>query len=91
LISGIAIAVLAGWGLGRQLWVASKLGITAILTALAIIVLAPSSGTIADAATSGAVTSGQQLRLVLIPAVATAALIANVFLALYKPGRRARR
>ena len=87
LLSGLALAFLAGWGF-KQLWIIIKFAITAVLTALAILLVTPAAADAADAAVQGTLTSAQQVRLVLVPIVATVSLVINVFLAVFKPGRR---
>ncbi|MFU8852188.1 DUF2269 domain-containing protein [Micromonospora sp. SL1-18] len=88
LATGLALALGSPWGLARHWWVTIKLSVTTVLAALAILMLTPTADRAADAAVALAATptgQGDHLRLVLIPAVATATLIMNVALAIYKP------
>lgn len=83
--SGVAQALFSRWGLMRYWWVAIKLTVTAVLTAVVFLVLEPS---LAAMATAETLTDAQRMRVVLAPAAALALLVGNVVLGLTKPGRR---
>jgi hypothetical protein len=86
--TGLALALRSGWGLVRYWWVAIKLTITAVLTAVVILVLEPS---LAATAAAESLTDAQRARVALFPAVALALLTVNVVLGLAKPRWRVRR
>jgi hypothetical protein len=83
--SGLAQALLSRWGLVRYWWVAIKLTVTAVLTAVVFLVLEPS---LAAMAAAESVTDAQRTRVVLAPAGALALLVVNVVLGLSKPAWR---
>ena len=80
--TGLAQALLLRWGLVRYWWVAIKLAITAVLTAVVFLVLEPS---LAATAAAESLTDAQRTRVALFPAVAIALLVVNVVLGLFKP------
>ena len=91
--TGVLLGLLTPWGLLRYWWVAIKLAITAVLTALVLFVLVPRLGAVAGAATGpapGLLPGGERLPLVVAPAVASTLLALNVALAIFKPGWRLR-
>ncbi|MGH3320288.1 MAG: hypothetical protein ACRDN9_08925 [Streptosporangiaceae bacterium] len=89
--TGVAQAVLRGWGLVRYWWVAIKLATTVLFTGLVLFVLVPRLAASADAASAAATfTAAERLPLAVVPALAVAVLILNVALGVYKPGRRLR-
>lgn len=86
--TGVLLAMLTPWGLLRYWWVAIKLAITVILTGAVYFVLVPRLGAAALAATapvSSAQASGVSSLFVIAPAVASALLVLNVALAIFKP------
>lgn len=85
--TGVTLALLSCWGLVRYWWVAIKLAITAVLTAVVFLVLEPS---LAATAAAESLTDAQRTRIALFPAVALALLVVNVVLGLAKPRRRLR-
>jgi hypothetical protein len=87
LSTGLALALLSRWGLVRYWWVAIKLAITAVLTAVVFLVLEPS---LAATAAAESLTVAQRTRVALFPSVALALLVVNVVLGLSKPRRRLR-
>jgi hypothetical protein len=87
LASGLAHALSSRWGLLRYWWVAIKLTVTAVLTAVVFLVLEPS---LAAMATAESLTDAQRMRVVLAPAAALALLVVNVVLGLVKPAWRIR-
>ena len=87
LSTGVALALLSRWGLVRYWWVAIKLAITAVLTAVVFLVLEPS---LAAMAAAESLTDAQRMRVALFPSVALALLVVNVVLGLAKPRRRLR-
>ena len=90
-VTGLLQALLS-WGLLRHRWVTVKFVISVALAAATILVLEPRLSATAAAAQAGEpVTEAARLRLALIPLVATALLVLNVVLGMYKPGRRGRR
>lgn len=93
LATGLLQALLTEWGLTRYWWPSVKLAITAMLTALALFVLAPGLASAAHAAMAspaGSISDAQRLRIPVFPGIATVLLMVNVVLGLYKPGRRFR-
>lgn len=93
LSTGLLLGVLTPWGLLTYWWVAIKLAITTVLTALVLFVLVPRLGLTADALSGPAprlLSSAERLPLVLAPAVASTLLVVNVALAIFKPGWRLR-
>ena len=91
-VTGLLQALLSPWGLLRHRWVTVKFVISVALAAATILVLEPRLSATAAAAQAGEpVTEAARLRLALIPLVATALLVLNVVLGMYKPGRRGRR
>ncbi|MGH2352908.1 MAG: hypothetical protein ACRDJN_14965 [Chloroflexota bacterium] len=95
LTTGLALGLLTPWGLVRHWWVTIKLALTLVLSGLALFVLTPRLGALADAATAGAGAAlpfAARLPLVLAVTAAGSVLVLNVVLAVYKPfGRLARR
>jgi hypothetical protein len=87
LSTGLALALLSRWGLVRYWWVAIKLAITAVLTAVVFLVLEPS---LAATAAAESLTDAQRIRVALFPSAALALLVVNVVLGLAKPRRRLR-
>jgi hypothetical protein len=85
--TGLVQALLFRWGLVRYWWVAIKLAITAVLTAVVFLVLEPG---LAAAASAESLTDAQRTRVALFPAIALALLVVNVVLGLSKPGWRLR-
>lgn len=85
--SGLALALLTRWGLMRYWWVAIKLMVTAMLTAVVFLVLEPS---LAAMATAESLTDAQRTRVVIAPAAALVLLVVNVVLGLAKPAWRIR-
>jgi hypothetical protein len=85
--TGVAQALLLRWGLVRYWWVAIKLAITAVLTAVVFLVLEPS---LAATAAAESLTDAQRTRVALFPAIALALLVVNVVLGLTKPSWRLR-
>ncbi|MGH8870636.1 MAG: hypothetical protein ACRDWS_01505 [Acidimicrobiia bacterium] len=86
LATGLLQGLATRWGLLRHWWVTIKLTLTAVLVGLATFLLRPSLGEAASTALTGApLSSGAQLRLVLIPTAAVSVLILIVSLAVYKP------
>jgi hypothetical protein len=82
--SGLLQAVLAPWGLLRYWWVAIKLIVTAVLTAVVFLVLEPGLAATAAAAQP---TEAQRMRVAIFPTVALALLVGNVVLGLSnRPG-----
>ena len=93
LSTGLLLGVLTPWGLLTYWWVAIKLTITMVLTAVVLFVLVPRLGLTADAVSAPAprlLSSAERLPLVLAPAVASTLLVVNVALAIFKPGWRLR-
>ncbi len=89
LASGLALALLTPYGVLRYWWVTIKLAVTASLSALVLFVLLPAFGAAADAAIAGeAVADSRRLLLVAGPGAASAFLVLNVVLAVFKPGGR---
>jgi hypothetical protein len=90
LATGLAQVYLSGYGLLRPRWVTAKLLITAILTAVAILVVVPGLGRAAEAATTtpAGVTEVQQLTAVVTPAIALALFVLATTLGVFKPTRR---
>jgi hypothetical protein len=80
LASGLLLAVLGPYGLLRYWWTAIKLAITAALTGAVFVVLTPALERAADGAGNP-----QPATLLLAPALATALLLTNVVLAVFKP------
>jgi hypothetical protein len=89
LASGLVQSVTSEWGLIRYWWVVIKLTITAVLTMVVFLVLAPGLAAIANTA-AGQITDGQRLRVALFPSAALVLLVLNVVLGTYKPRRRLR-
>lgn len=83
--SGLAMALLTRWGLVRYWWVAIKLTVTVVLTAVVFLVLEPS---LAAMATAESLTDAQRTLVVIAPAGALALLVVNVVLGLTKPAWR---
>jgi ABC-type spermidine/putrescine transport system permease subunit II len=93
LVTGVALALLTGWGLLRFWWTAIKLAVTLALTAVVWLVLVPRLGAAAEAATllgSQAFTAAERVPLMLAPALGSSLLALNVALAIYKPRWRLR-
>ncbi len=88
--TGVAQALLTGFGLFRQWWVTVKLGVTALLAVVALAVAAPGLGRAADAATAvgQGVTQAQQVVATVTPSLALLLLILNAVLGLFQPGPR---
>ncbi len=87
--TGLLLAVLTPWGLLKYWWVAIKLAITTALTGVVLLVLVPRLGAAAESVTATVpdlLTSGQRLPLAIAPAVASALLVVNIALAVFKPG-----
>jgi hypothetical protein len=92
--TGILLGILTPWGLFKYWWVAIKLAITAVLTAVVILVLVPRLGAAADTVTRPAshiLTSAERLPLAIAPAIASTLLLLAAVLAIFKPGWRLRR
>jgi hypothetical protein len=85
LASGVVLGLGTVYGLVRYWWVAIKLAITAVLTAVVFLVLELS---LAAMATAESLTDAQRMRVVLASAGALALLVVNVVLGLSKPGWR---
>jgi hypothetical protein len=83
LASGLLLAVLGPYGLLRYWWTAIKLAITAALTGAVFLVLTPALERAAEGAGNP-----QPATLLLAPALATAFLLTNVVLAVFKPAAR---
>ncbi len=91
--TGVLLAWMSGWGLFRYWWVTIKLAITLTLTLVVLTVLVPRLSVAADAATGPAVSSPstvERMPVAVAPAVASALLVVNVALAVYKPTWRLR-
>lgn len=91
--TGLAQALLSGFGLFRYRWVAVKLGVTTLLAVVALAVAAPGLARAADAATSAGqgVTQVQQIVATFTPSLAFLLLVLNVALGVFQPnGRRTR-
>ena len=87
--TGVAQAMLTGRGLLHHRWVTVKLTITTAATAAIIFVLRPRLADSSAAAALGeSFTTGEQLPLVIAPAVAVSLLAVNVVLGVFKPGER---
>jgi hypothetical protein len=80
LATGLLLALLGPYGLLRYWWTALKLAITAALTVAVFAVLAPALERAAEGAGGP-----QPATLLLAPALATALLLTNVLLAVFKP------
>jgi hypothetical protein len=80
LATGLLLAFLGSYGLFRYWWTAIKLGITAALTGAVFVVLTPALERAAEGAGNP-----QPATLLLAPALATALLLTNVLLAVFKP------
>ena len=94
LATGLAMGLLTPWGLVRHWWVTIKLALTLVLSGMALFVLTPRLGALADEATATAgaeLAFADRLPVALAVMAAGAVLVLNVVLALYKPfGRLAR-
>lgn len=89
--TGVAQAVLSGWGLTTYWWVAIKLAITVASAVVVIVVLEPRLAASAEAAMAGhTFTTAEFLPLAIAPSVAVALLVVNVALGISKPGWRLR-
>jgi hypothetical protein len=84
--SGLFLATLGPYGVVRYWWTAVKLAITAVLTGAVFLVLTPG---LERAAEGGA--NPQPATLLLAPALATALLLTNVALAVFKPAASIKR
>ena len=92
LATGLLLALLTRWGLFRYWWVTIKLAITALLTVLVLLVLAPRLGAAAQTVELGAaLTDAERLQLVITPTVGSTLLFATIALAVFKPSWRLRR
>jgi hypothetical protein len=92
LATGVIQALLTGRGLIRHWWVTVKLVITAAATAAVLFVLEPRLAAALDAALAGDVpANANRILLAIAPAMATALLVFNATLGIYKPEGRARR
>ncbi len=92
LATGLLLGLLTPWGLFRHWWVTIKLAITVILTGIVLFVLVPRLSAVAQTViTSGTLPTGGRALLVIDPALGSALLALNVFLAIFKPGGRLRR
>lgn len=80
LASGLLLALLGPYGLLRYWWTAIKLAITVALTGAVFLALTPAL----ERAAAGA-GNPQPATLLLAPALATALLLTNVVLAVFKP------
>ena|SRR5688572_24213813 len=80
LATGALLATTGPYGLARYWWTAIKLAITAALTGAVFLVLTPALERAAQAAATP-----QPATLLLAPALATALLLTNVVLAVFKP------
>lgn len=92
--SGVALGLLTRWGLLRHWWVAAKLAVTAVLTAVVLGVLVPRLAERADTAAAvpaEPLTIAERVPLTVAPAVGVTLLTLAVVLARYKPGGRVRR
>jgi hypothetical protein len=88
LATGLALGLLTQWGLFRHWWVTIKLALTVVLTGMALFLLTPRLGALADAATAVAdaeLPFAARLPLALAVTVAGVLLVSNVVLAVYKP------
>jgi hypothetical protein len=93
LATGLAQGLLTSWGIVRYWWVTIKLTLTVAGIVLALLVLMPTLGAAADAATAVAGApelSVDRLGLVRDTAAASTVLIVTVLLAVYKPFGRLR-
>jgi hypothetical protein len=80
LATGVLLASTGPYGLVRYWWTATKLAITAALTGAVFVVLTPALERAAEGAGNP-----QPAILLLAPALATALLLVNVVLAVFKP------
>jgi hypothetical protein len=83
LASGLLLATTGPYGLVRYWWTAIKLAITAALTGAVFVVLTPAIERAAAAAGNP-----QPATLLVAPILASALLLANVVLAVFKPAAR---
>ncbi len=91
--TGLALGLLTPWGVVRYWWVTIKLALNVAGIVLALLVLVPTLGAAADAATAVAgapVPSADRLGLVRDAAAASLVLVMTVLLAVYKPFGRLR-
>jgi hypothetical protein len=93
LATGLALGLLTPWGIVRHWWITIKLALTAAGSVLALLVLAPTLGAAADAATAVAgatLPSTDRLGLVKDAAGASTVLVTTVLLSIFKPFGRLR-
>lgn len=90
-LTGVIGSVGTRWGLLRHWWVVAKLATTTVMTCLVLFLLTPNVITLAQLATTGVVSDRDRTSLIVAPTVASALLILNTVLSVYKPwGRLAR-
>jgi len=88
LTTGLTLGLLTPWGIVRYWWVTLKLALTVMGIVLGLLVLVPTLGTAADAATAVAgspAPPADRLGLVRDAASASGVLVLTVLLAVYKP------
>ena len=93
LLSGIVLGLSSRYGLLRYWWVAAKLGLNLVLTALVLVALAPEVSAHADQARqfdAGLPVPLEVGQLVFPPLVSPAALLVAMALAIFKPWGRIR-
>jgi hypothetical protein len=92
--TGLALGLLTPWGLIRYWWVTLKLGLTLVLSGMAVFVLTPRLGALADEATASPgvdLAVADRLPVALAVMAAGGVLILTVVLARYRPFGRLRR
>jgi hypothetical protein len=88
LVTGVAQALLTGYGLVRRWWVTTKLAITVGFAVVALLVAVPGLGRAAEAATSPAheVAAAQQIVSTVTPSAAVLLILLAAGLGVFKPG-----
>ena len=91
LVTGLGLLLTGRLSLRADRWVTAKLAITVVLASLLLIAVIPWLHDASRAAlATGDVSDGIRRRLAIAPSAASAALLFNVLLARYKPGRSER-
>jgi hypothetical protein len=93
LASGIVLGLGTKYGLVKYWWVAAKLVLNVVLTALILIALRPAvheASTYGEALAAGQATDASVRELIFPPIVSSIALVAATILAVYKPWGRIR-
>lgn len=85
LVTGVALSLGTRWGLVRYRWVLAKFVITVVMTAAAILVLAPTLQELA-----AGVTGPERFEAIVPTAVALVLLLTATVLSVVKPGGRTR-